>query len=164
MQDKVIDRCRVAQRQWEVKAEELIHIAFTVWLLYQLRHEVAVKVSQEPLERDAWRNLPRELRRAFFRDIVSKVKFVAIVKDGAVTETAMTDSVAFGYSIFCRKRPLSDGECHDVMQYVVPLWTHLVRNSPVPKWITAMPPQDQWQTTPQTERLLRAAKELRGKK
>jgi hypothetical protein len=139
MQDKVIERCGIAQKRWERDAENLLQKVFADWKMGITRWNTARDIREHPEDRLIYRLLSKEERRRVLKITNDdwKISLTLNVRDilvkSIINDVIDDVQVSWGGDWLAKEETVKR-----VIRGMVERWRELLEEMPKPKWFTGV--------------------------
>jgi len=139
MQDKVIERCGIAQKRWEQDAENLLQKVFADWKMGITRWNTARDMREDPEKRLVYRLLSKEKRQRFLKikNDDWKISLTLNVRDilvkSIINDVIDDVQVSLGGDWLAKEETVKR-----VIRWMVERWRELLEEMPKPKWFTGV--------------------------
>jgi len=139
MQDKVIERCGIAQKRWERDAENLLQKVFADWKMGITRWNTARDIREHPEDRLIYRLLSKEERQRVLKITNDdwKISLTLNVRDilvkSIINDVIDDVQVSWGGDWVAKEETVKR-----VIRWVVERWRELLDEMPKPKWFTGV--------------------------
>jgi len=139
MQDKVIERCGIAQKRWERDAENLLQKVFADWKMGITRWNTARDIREHPEDRLIYRLLSKEERQRVLKITNDdwKISLTLNVRDilvkSIINDVIDDVQVSWGGDWVAKEETVKR-----VIRGMVERWRELLDEMPKPKWFTGV--------------------------